>query len=373
MSAQVFGRLVQSMTSIVIMLAVIAVSFVGVGQVDAKPQPKISLRFDRLDVVQEGSSLTVDYAINRNDWNAVQKANIEPRMDLYLPGQGRKSNLEHHAGYTLPRNSGKIVFQRVPENSRQNEVGIRIANAKSKNRNVALSFGRQQGEEIRVKVRVIEVSRPTQPSRPTRPSQPSRPSRPSHPPVEPERPHHEPHYPERPQHDHYPDRPHHEPHRPSRPHHDRADSQVDIINACKQNSTFSSDLDKCLSDAKQLRGHQTVAIINACGQRQNGLSECMRSATSLPEYEAVEIIRACGQRSTFSSDMKTCLDSTVGFRQEVTPVIQACGQASTFSSDFVTCMNITSSYRQPAAPIIRACKSASTFSSDFKKCLEHSR
>lgn len=347
MSAQMFDRCVQSIVSMmVMMLAVVAVSFVGVAQVDARPQPaKVTLKFDRLDVVQEGSRLTVDYVIDRNDWNALQKAKIEPRMDLYLPGQGRNSSFEHHAGYTLSRNSGKVVFQRVPEKLRQNEVGIRVESAKGQNRIGMLSFGRQKGAEIRVKARVIEPSRPVQPSRPVEPSRPSQPSRPHHPsrPVE-----------------------------PSRPHHPREDSQVDIINACKQSSTFSSDFDKCLADAKHLRGQQ-VAIINACGQYRHGLSACMQKASRLPAREEVSIIRACGQHSTFASDMSSCLDNASGFRQEAAPVIEACGQATRFGSEMQKCMQITSTYRRPAAPIIRACKSAATFSSDFEKCLEQSR
>src|SRR5690554_4367271 len=303
MSAQMFDRLFQSTISLVVMLAVVAVSFVGVAQVEARPTSnKVGLRFERLAVVQDGSRLTVDYTIDRNDWNALEKAKIEPRLDLYLPGQGRNASYSHFAGYTLSRNSGKVVFQRVPENSRNRDVGIRVVSAKGQNRIGTLRFGQQKGEEIRVGVRVVEVSQPTRPSRPSRPAEPSRP-------VEPARPSR----PSRPSHPVEPARPHHPPHRPERPHHPREDSQVDIINACKQSSTFSSDFDRCLADAKHLRGQQ-VAIINACGQYRHGLSECMTKAARLPAYEEVSIIRACGQHSTFGSDMSSCLDNASGFR-----------------------------------------------------------
>lgn len=363
MSTQNTVRLVQLVVVMAVMMAGAVASFGGPGVAEARSSPQLEIRFERLNVTQESSRVTVDYVINSQDWSQLQRAKIEPRMDLYVPGQQRSAKFEHHAGYTLTRASGKVVFQRVPAGQRQGEVGIRVVNAKGGKRVGPISLGRQKGDELRVPVKVVNAAQPERPVR-GQPSQPARPSRPAEP-ARPDR----------------PSRPV-QPSQPARPGHGGGhghgggygqDSQVEIINACKRNTTFSSDLEKCLADAKNMRGRQTVAIIEACGKNRHGLSDCMRASARLPERQQVSIIQACSQASTFQSDMKKCLEISSGFRQEAAPVILACNRATSFSSDMQACLSTTATYRRPAAPIVQACADASRFSSDFKQCLEHSR
>ncbi|MBA2663573.1 MAG: hypothetical protein H0U74_14890 [Bradymonadaceae bacterium] len=285
------------------MFAFAAASFASSPDAQARPGTHLEITFERLTITQEPGQIVVDYVIRADDWRRLQRAELAPRLDLFLARGSHGNHEVRHSGQSVQRAQGRLVYRGASVHHHQDTVGLQLLGAHKATRIDRISFGELCGSKIAV---AIAHRRPRADRSPPK----ARPAPAPAPAPRAARPRRGPRIDE------------HSPPAPACT--GRADvdcpiacpqsaSRTDMIRACQANTRFASDFDACLVRGQRLASHQAVSTINACGQH-----------------------------SAFGSDMTRCLDIATGMRHNPAPVVQACGEATRFASDMHACM-VTSS------------------------------
>ncbi|MFU8804453.1 MAG: hypothetical protein ACNA8W_11630 [Bradymonadaceae bacterium] len=295
-------------------LILTAVFTIGLSSpVEAQTRTKVALEvsFDALEVTQTSRGVVIEYAISRSDWRQLQSAKLSPTLNLFLPDRrGNQHTL--HSGQTLTEREGRLVYRGAEVNPRRGEVSLELFGENRRSRIARMTYGERGAEQIVVTIHHRESAPENKPRRRDRVV------------VEEE---------VVVEHDVIVD------------HQEEVyfDYGAEIIRACKQHTSFSTDFDACLA-----RGYR------------------------LPTYTAVSTIHACGENSSFGTDMTRCLDIAQTYYLDPTYMIRACGQVTSFATDMHSCMRATAPAQHDSTSVIQACGNATSFGSDLIQCVERS-
>lgn len=253
------------------------------------PQQNLNVAFDSLRVTADRSSVTIQYTIDNQDWRQLSRHNIRPRLNLYTASRHGEFTFAHAAD--LPTRTGEVTFSGVSLR-RSDAVELRLSGDRGRVKIATTAYRNTRGNRVR-----IAVASPPPPRRDHRP--------PAHPPA-------------------------------------RRWTQAELIDACNNATSWSSDLSKCIEKGGRLA-------------------------------DAPNTVAACGAQTQWSSDLLKCLDLAANLRFNPDATIRACGAQTQWSSDFVSCLTEAPHLGRDAVEIVNSCGAATQWSTDFKNCLVASR
>lgn len=337
--------------------ALLLVSLAMIPSAIAGPKDRnLTADFSELQVIQRDHKVVVKYTLTKSSWNALQRAEIEPRLNIYSPGR-KKARYVYRYSTELPSRSGKIVY--APEDVRIRDsrtVEIKMVGFGGPKQIARSSYDTQTSESIRLVVKdkrtaSCEEERVTVVHKPERPAR-GRDVRPvSHP----------------------RDRDRARGRGRDRGH--RGVRQADIIRACDANTQFESEMNKCLDRADKLAASSAVAVINACGQSTSfdaDFRKCLGGAAKL-SVAPVATIKACDAATDYAPDFNHCMTKSASYkRSSPAPVVRACGRHTGFGSDLGKCIDSARGVRGNKAEVVDACGNATNFGSELLRCVERS-
>ncbi len=307
----------------------LCVPSVAFAQFNATRHIDIGVEFDELFLGTYDGELSLEYTIDVQSWNSLQRHGVVPTIDIYASanvcdGQPIYENVE------LYERSDIFILDHQ-DFQRSDTVRVRFSQ----------SMYRSQGTTVRLSgslTQTWEVSRSHSASYSR--SQTSR-SR-SH-------------------------RDHSRSSRSNRSGNERSHRQ--------RNGASCSGRHDC-TDSGGAHGDIQAQLVTACAANatfEDDRRQCVQQAQRLHHSDAISVIEACGQQTSFSSDFGACMQKATTFRTCPASAIHACGEATSFSSDFAACLDSAASYRSDPSPVIRSCGNASTFSSSVAGCVADAR
>lgn len=293
-------------------------------------QTNIDITFQSLEVTRVGDGWAVDYVIDNNSWNSIQRAGISANLFLYSP-DARQSSYQFRHSSSVRTQRGRVIYPSNVDLEDANSIEIALEGSGRGYRISRTTYDSQCSPRVRVGIDERHRRR---------------------------------------------GRGHGHGHGHGNDHHPRHDSgRAQIISACERNTRFRSDFDACLSRGLSLPSHEAPSIITACGsatRHGSGMSACLDNASRL-RGDRAETVRACGEVTKFDSDLNACLNRASTYSYTASYVIRACGAQTNFSSDFNACMDHSAALPNRQAPAtINACGAATRHSSGFKQCLQTS-
>lgn len=332
------ARFAKMMTQAVAMVAVAAVGVMAAPEDAAaqrrgpghnrphRAQANIDVVFQQIEVTRVGDGWAIDYTIEDNSWNSLQRAGISASLRMYSPNSNRQYTFRHSSGISSRR--GRVIYPHSVSFDEINTIELELQGSNDRYR-VARSTYHEQCSP-RVRVAIDERHR-----------------RPRHRPAA----------------------------HPHRPHHPQHGGRAQVIAACEQNTRFRSDFDACLDRGLRLPTQEAPSIINACGRastHSSGLRSCLDGAFAL-QGDRADTIRACGEVSKFDSGLSSCLTRASRYTFTASHVIRACGAQTNFDSELNACIDaaIVLPPRQASATVT-ACGQATSFASGFNQCINHS-
>lgn len=116
-----------------------------------------------------------------------------------------------------------------------------------------------------------------------------------------------------------------------------------------------------------------AAIVDACGDAttfSSSRQHCVETAPDIGFGDAAETVEACGRATSHSSTFQACLDVATDFRAAPSPTVRACGEAASHSSHFESCLKAASDYEDDASSIVESCGDSTNFGSRIAECVE---
>ncbi len=285
------------------------------------PSRDLDVRFTALDVDMHRGGLRVTYEIDHQDWHALQRAHIRPRLNLYAPGhQGR---FEFVQSVRLDADAGTIEYARGTISRHTRFVEVRLSGERGRTRIARTSFGSDCARRVR-----LAVHRPGPP------------------------------------------RGHGHGHGHGHGEYD----EVALIEACARSTSWSGDLNQCIAKARNL-DHDAPATIVACSSATSWSGDflaCLDLAANVGRNRP-GTIAACSAATSWSGDFKSCLGTAAGYRSDASPTIAACKAATTWSGDFKSCLDEARFLGPRGARVVDACGAATSWSGEFKQCLVGAR
>lgn len=274
----------------------------------------LTVHFDALVPRHEHGQLHVDYAIDHDDWHAVQGAGIRPRLNLYARERG--TGFSYVYSMELVADRGTVVFPAFATPRHLREVEFRLSGFTQSARIDRMSVGSECDTRVRVAVR-----------------------------------------------------------RPARRQERGASHDVaGIIAACSEELHSSSELSACVAKASHLRSAATQTI-RACGEAttwSDDMLGCLDQAVAI-RRDPASTVAACSESTYFSDDFRACLRESSRFHVSAAPSIRACRAAAGWSDEFEACVRTAAELGRGAERVVRACDEATHWSDDFRHCLEAGR
>src|SRR5690554_3913662 len=217
------------------------------------------VRMDTLSLERDRGQLVITYQIDSQDWRALQQARIEPRLNIYLPeGSSRSFEFQQALRVDSPRGQASI---NLGPRAAASHAELRLVGTQGRNTITTMRLASMRPAQT-LRLPIVELRRaPERPGRVDRDDRYDRDDRPGRPdrydrddrrPPHVGRPPHagRPQPPGPPPHAGRPHQPGPPPYAgPSRPAPTRPGaSRAEIINACGQQSPFSSAVTSCIEN-----------------------------------------------------------------------------------------------------------------------------
>ena len=337
------GHMRNSFIMTLILGVVMSISSVAL----AGSNPDIDVEFDAVEVYSKRGDAVLDYTIDSRSWRQLRKASIEPRLNIYTPG--RRGRYVYRYSVPLKDRKGRILY---------NKRDVDIDGIKSVRIEVVGYSGAFRVDEISYKSKeskllTINVSR----ARRT----------------------HDDRHDDR-RRDRHDDRrgDRHDDRRGDR--HDdgrRASaSKADLIKACDRQTSYDSELNKCVELALELPFPRVAdKVVDACGvatSYSSGLNSCLKESAKL-QGRPVEAVSACGKATSYDSEVKSCLQKAADFNhRNAGEVIAACDAHTSYSSDLNSCISAAKKLDRDHAAVVNACGGATRYASELRRCIEKS-
>jgi hypothetical protein len=325
------GRALFSMSTLLL------VSLTMIPSAIAGPRDRnLTARFSELQVAQGDHRVVVKYTLTTASWNAFKHAEIEPRLNIYSLGR-HKAHYVYRYSTKLRRRSGKIIYALNDVRVRDSKtVEIEMVGFGGPKQIARSSYRTQTSGRLRL---VVKDKRSCEDDHATA----------SHPRNR----------------DRSRDR--------DRGH--RGARRADIIRACDANTTFNSEMNKCLHHADKLDASNAVAVINACGKStvfDSQFRTCLDSAAKISVAPA-STIKACDDVTDFGSDFTKCMGKSASYkRSNPAPIVRACGRHTDFGADLGKCIDSARGVRGNRAAVVDACGRATNFGSELLWCVQRS-
>jgi hypothetical protein len=326
------GRALLSMTTLLL------VSLTMIPSAIAGPRDRnLTARFSELQVAHGDHRVVVKYTLTTSSWNAFKHAEIEPRLNIYSLGR-HKAHYVYRYSTELRRRSGKIIY--TPNDVRLRDsktVEIEVIGFGGPKQIARSSYGTQTSERLRLGIRDkressceddhVTVSHPRSRDR-------------------------------------------------NRGGDHRGARQAEIIRACDANTTFNSEMNKCLHHADKLAASNAVAVINACGKStffDSHFRKCLDGAAKISVAPA-STVKACDDATDFGLDFTKCMTKSASYKHSnPAPVVRACGRHTDFGSDLGKCIDSARGVRGNKAEVVDVCGRATNFGSELLGCVARSR
>ena len=297
----------------------------------------LTARFSKLQVAQGDHKIAIKYSLTPSSWNAFRRAKIEPRLNIYSLDH-RKARYVYRYSTKLRSRSGTITYARKDIRLRQSKtVEIQVVGFRGTKQIARSVHGKQTAKRLRLVVRDKREHACEDDDKTVK----------------------------------HPKKPHRKRDRGP-----RSARQADIIRACDANTTFDSEMNKCLLDAKKLTASNPVAIINTCGQAtffNSDFRKCLDGAAKIAVAPAATI-KACDDVTDFGADFGRCLTKSASYKHtNPAPVVRACGRHTDFGSDLGKCIDSARGVHGNRAKVVDICGRATNFGSELLGCVERSR
>jgi hypothetical protein len=277
----------------------------------ATTNPEMTVEFTHLAVDVRNDAVTLNYEVARDDWRAMRRKSVEPRVNIFTR-DARRGAFTYAYSAALESRIGRITYPPTVKLRGTRVVELEVVGYSGIYRVSQTRFGENCGERVRVRVGAAtspNSDRNTHIDRPRREAF---------------------------------DRPNPRTRRDHRPRHLRPHVDVAaIIDACRTYAPHRDTAD-CIADARAQadiwRAADTVEVCGSSTKWAHDFRDCMKVAQPV-RFGAADVIEACERQTDWPHERNACVKEAASWeRPGAADVIDACGEATRFDHEFDSCL-----------------------------------
>lgn len=284
----------------------------------------VEVEFDTLALGTYDGELSLEYTISSRSWHRLQRHDVTPRIDIYAPTHSCDGDPVYEDVELYDRSDVLILDHRDFRNATTVRVGFSQRTYRNSRTTIRLSGSLTRTTELTFENDVRQA-------------------------------------------------------RSDRSHRDRSHRDHSCSSHTRRNGTRSRSRDSCEFHSDRRHEHSSrlqSRIVDACSENTSFSSDhqqCLQRAAHLPASDVISVIGACGEQTSFSSDFHNCMKTARDFRTAPTPSIHACGEATSFGSDFASCLKAASKFQHDASAVVHSCDNSHSMSSNIPQCVDQAR